>query len=142
MLQHTLRVLLIEDNPGDAELIREYLGASREIDFFVDWADRLHRGLELLAAGGYAVVLVDLTLPDCQGLETFARVRAQAPTTPIVVLSGLNDTTVGIKAVEQGAQDYLVKGQTDRQLLERSLRHAIERKQKEEDLRRTANELA
>ncbi|MDH7485259.1 MAG: response regulator [Anaerolineae bacterium] len=122
-----IRVLLVEDNPGDARLIREMLSEVREVTFDVQRADRLSASLERLAEGGIDVVLLDLSLPDSQGLETFARVYAQAPEVPVVLLTGLDDADLAVRAVREGAQDYLVKGQLDSGLLARAIRYAIER---------------
>ena len=122
-----MRVLLIEDNEDDVLIIRETLAEVRSASFDLECAGRLSTGLERLAAGGIDVVLLDLGLPDSQGLETLGRVHAQAPEAPIVVLTGLKDETLAVKAVQEGAQDYLVKGLVDGKLLARALRYAIER---------------
>lgn len=134
MDDNPIKILLIEDNPADARLIPELLREAKGFAFDLEPADRLSKGLYRLAEGGIDIVLLDLSLPDSQGFETFARVRDQAPGTPIVVLTGLDDGALGVRAVQQGAQDYLVKGQVDGNLLTRSLRHAIERKWTEERL--------
>ncbi|MGA9348778.1 MAG: response regulator [Anaerolineae bacterium] len=126
-MEDKLKVLLIEDNPGDARLIREILAEERGASFDVEGADRLSTGLEYLAGGDIDVVLLDLSLPDSRGLDTFARVHAQAPEVPIILLTGLDDEELAVKAVREGAQDYLVKGQVDSSLLVRSMRYAIER---------------
>ena len=136
-----IRVLLIEDNPGDARLIEFMLEAAGAGLFRIALVERLSEGLKRLAAGGIDIVLSDLSLPDSRGLETFTRLHGQAPQVPIIVLSGLNDTTIAVAAVHEGAQDYLVKGQVDGQLLARSIRYAIERKRMSEQLHRYANEL-
>ncbi|MGA9351794.1 MAG: response regulator [Anaerolineae bacterium] len=130
-----MRVLLIEDNEDDALIIREMLVKAKGAPFDLEWADRLSTGLERLAEGGIDVVLLDLGLPDSRGLETLSKAHGQAPEAPIVVLTGLADETVGVKAVQNGAQDYLAKGQVDGNLLARTLHYAIERKQAEEALR-------
>ncbi|MFQ6080818.1 MAG: PAS domain S-box protein [Candidatus Bathyarchaeia archaeon] len=130
-----IKVLLLEDNPGDARLIREELAEVRDALFDLECADRLSAGLERLAAGGIDVVLLDLSLPDSRRFDTFAKVHAQAPEVPIVVLTGLDDEELAVKAVRRGAQDYLVKGQVDSNLLVRAMRYAIERKWAEEALR-------
>jgi DNA-binding NarL/FixJ family response regulator len=128
-----IRALLIEDNPGDARLIREMLrdagGASAAV--VLAHADRLAPGLQQLAEQVTDVVLLDLTLPDSQGFETFATVHTQAPDVAIVVLSGLDDETLAVRAVQEGAQDYLVKGQVDGGAILRSMRYAIERQRLE-----------
>ncbi|HWP29422.1 MAG TPA: response regulator, partial [Chloroflexota bacterium] len=128
-----LNVLLIEDNPGDARLIQEMLAEGRNGVFRLERADRLAGGLARLAAGPVDVVLLDLSLPDGQGLDTFRRLHAQAPHVPVVVLSGLDDEEVAVRAVQEGAQDYLVKGQVDGPLLVRALRYAIERQRAAEE---------
>ena len=121
------RVLLIEDNPGDARLIREFIAESGGRGFEVEWASRLDAGLERLNTGGIAVVLLDLSLPDSHGIETFLTLHARFSTVPVVVLSGLADKTIAVQAVHEGAQDYLVKGEGDGRLLVRALRYAVER---------------
>jgi PAS domain S-box-containing protein len=126
-----LNVLLIEDNPGDARLIREMLAEIRGAQFDLECADRLSIGLERLAAGGIDVALLDLSLPDAQGMDTFVKAYRQAPGVPIVVLTGLDDETLAVQAVQRGAQDYLVKGQVNTDLLVRAMRYAIERKRAE-----------
>lgn len=136
-----LKVLLIEDNPGDARLIVESLAEARGMTFELEQAGRLLTGLERLAKGDIDAVLLDLSLPDSQGLDTLAQVQAQALGVPIIVSTGLDDESVAIEAVRQGAQDYLVKGRLDSDLLARSIRYAVERKQGEETLRRYAAEL-
>lgn len=133
-----IKVLLIEDNPGDARLIREMLGEGGTASFNLEWADQLSSGLERLAKGGIDVLLLDLSLPDSHGFDTFTKVRIEAQTLPIIVLTGLNDENVGVRAMQEGAQDYLVKGQVDGNLLVRSIRYAIERQQLVEEVRRLA----
>jgi two-component system cell cycle sensor histidine kinase/response regulator CckA len=123
----SLKILLVEDNPGDARLIREMLPESQHPTVELEHVDRLSKGLERLAADNIDAVLLDLGLPDSQGFDTFARMRAQAPKMPIVVLTGLDDEELSIEAVQGGAQDYLVKGRVDGALLARSVRYAIER---------------
>ena len=136
-----LKVLLIEDNPGDARWIQLMLAEAGGELFQLERADRLGSGLERLAAGGIGMVLLDLSLPDSQGLGTFARLHAQAPALPIIVMSGLDDETVAVQAVHGGAQDYLVKGHVDGHLLVRAMRYAIERKRTADQLARYAEEL-
>jgi signal transduction histidine kinase len=133
--------LLIEDSAGDAGLIREHLAELGAAAPALEWAQRLAAGLERLARGGIDAVLLDLSLPDSHGLDTFRRVQAQAPRLPVVVLSGLSDEAVALQAVQEGAQDYLVKGQADSRLLGRALRYAIQRKQAEEALQRSNDQL-
>jgi diguanylate cyclase (GGDEF)-like protein len=137
-------VLLIEDNPGDARLIREMLAEQPEAPFQLHFAERLAHGLELLSkgaadAGMPALVLLDLSLPDSFGLETFAKVYAHSPQVPIIVLTGNDDQTVALSAVKGGAQDYLVKSRLDRELLLRSMQYSIERKRYQVQLEHQAN---
>jgi len=133
------KVLLIEDNPGDVRLIREMLTEARApVD--LECADRLSVGLERLAEGGIDLVLLDLGLPDSMGFDTFTKVHTQSPQVPIVLLTILADEALGVKAVQEGAQDYLTKGQPDSNLLVRSIRYAIERKKAEENIKRAAEE--
>jgi PAS domain S-box-containing protein len=126
-IDRRLAVLVIDDNPADVHLLREMVGAGG-LGFEIHSADRLSKGIERLAAGGIDVVLLDLGLPESVGLETFERVRARAPETPIIVLTGLSDGEVASAAVSMGAQDYLVKdGHLDADGLGRSIRYAVER---------------
>ncbi len=134
-------ILLIEDNPGDARLIKEMLAEPGKADYHLEHADRLSQGLERFLEGGIDVVLLDLNLPDSQGLETLGKVRAQASAVPIIVLTGLDDEITAVEAVRQGAQDYLVKGDVDSKLLWRALRYSMERKRSEEALRKSEEKL-
>ncbi len=128
----TIRALLIEDNPGDARLIREMLReAGRHESVDLAHADRLASGLEHIAQAEIDVMLLDLSLPDSSGLATFESAHAAAPGVPIVVLSGLDDEDLAVRAVYAGAQDYLVKGQVDGGTILRSVRYAIERQRLE-----------
>jgi signal transduction histidine kinase len=142
MSETPLRVLLVEDHSSHARLIREQLAAAPEASIILECVDRLAPGLARLAAGGIDAILLDLTLPDGEGLEGFRRVYAQAPAVPIIVLTGLPDEALAITAVREGAQDYLVKGQVDGSLLVRALLYAIERKRAEVELEARARELA
>ncbi|HEY1463945.1 MAG TPA: ATP-binding protein [Terriglobales bacterium] len=119
-------VLLIEDNPGDADLIRLRLVES-ESDVDVRCVDRLSAGLEELGNEQPSLVLLDLNLPDSHGAETFRKILNKAPGVPVVVLSGQNDEELAVKAVHQGVQDYLVKGEFNSTQLARAMRYAIER---------------
>jgi len=130
-----IKVLLIEDNPGDVRLVKEMLvdaGANR---FGLSHVGLINEGLSLLREEGYDVVLLDLSLPDGYGLDIIRQVCTVAPHLSVIVLTGLDDETSAIRAVQEGAQDYLVKGQMDSNLLARSIRYAIERKRAEEKLR-------
>lgn len=136
-----VKVLLIEDNPGDARLIEIMLSEEAGGLFEVQWVDHLGAGLDRLAESHFGLVLVDLSLPDSQGLETFLQLHSRAHDLPIIVLSGLRDTTMAVQAVHEGAQDFLIKGQVDGPLLVRAMRYAIERKRMSEQLGRYAEEL-
>jgi PAS domain S-box-containing protein len=139
--QH-IHLLMIEDNPGDAGLIREMLAESKGMSFELEWTETLSEGIERLTSGGIDVVLLDLALTDSTGLETLRRLRAASPWAPVVVvLSGLSDEEISFQAVQEGAQDYLIKGQVDSSLLVRSIRYALERGQEQEALRRAHVEL-
>jgi signal transduction histidine kinase len=135
-------VLLIEDNPGDARLIAEMLREAGGAGFRLECAEGLTDGLERLARSGVDVVLLDLSLPEAQGLDSFLRVRDHGTDVPVVVLTGSDDEELGNRAVQSGAQDYLIKGQVDGPLLGRSLRYAIERGRIEGELRCRAEQLA
>ena len=107
--------------------------------FHLHCTDRLSLGLEHLSAGGTGLVLLDLSLPDSFGLETFTKVFAHSPTVPIIVLTGNDDQMLALSAVKGGAQDYLVKGRLDRELLLRSMQYSIERKRYQQQLEHQAN---
>jgi sigma-B regulation protein RsbU (phosphoserine phosphatase) len=126
MDQPATRVLLIEDNPGDADLVRLRLVEAKS-RMEVNCVSRLSDGLASLAREQPSVVLLDLNLPDCRGAETFRKVLEKAPNVPIVILSGQDDESLSVKAVHQGVQDYLVKGDFTSKQLERAMRYAIER---------------
>jgi PAS domain S-box-containing protein len=127
MNEDPVRVLLVEDNPGDARLVKEALAEIRTAPVELIHVSRLSDGLKKLAEETIDLVLLDLSLPDVSGLETVRRTRIEAPHVPIVVLTGLDDEGFALKAVREGAQDYLVKGQFDGNFLVRSMRYAIER---------------
>jgi diguanylate cyclase (GGDEF)-like protein len=132
MSAETIKALLIEDQLGDARLTSEMVAAVTGTPTQLSFADRLSTGMRRLAKGGIDVVLLDLGLPDSQGLATFATVYAQVSEIPIVVLTGIDDEKHGVEAVQQGAQDYLVKGQVDGDTLLRTIRYAIERKRSQQ----------
>jgi two-component system cell cycle response regulator len=130
-----IRILLIEDNPGDARLIRALLAEADASGFHLEHAEQLAAGLERLALGGIDVVLLDLYLPDSRGLDTFTQLHAHAPDVPIVILTGLDDEALGRIAAREGAQDYLLKGQAPSAALARAVRYAIERQRLVVELR-------
>jgi len=126
MNRHATHVLLIEDNPGDADLVRLRLVEANS-DLSVSCANRLADGLASLNEQPPSVVLLDLNLPDSHGAETFRNVLSKAPGVPVVVLSGQDDEELAMKTVHQGVQDYLVKGNFDSKQLGRVIRYAVER---------------
>jgi PAS domain S-box-containing protein len=133
-----IKVLLVEDNPGDARLVEILLSeVGSSAGFEVVYAERLGEAIERLGEADFDVILLDLSLPDSSGLETVSRTRAAAPRTPMVVLSGQDDEETALRAVQRGAQDYLIKGQEDGELMVRSIRYAIERQRIEEELRQS-----
>jgi diguanylate cyclase (GGDEF)-like protein len=126
-----LRLLLVEDNPGDAALVREMLRTALEDRVELIHVESLSEACAQVRKVGAACVLLDLSLPDAVGMEAVTQMQAAAPAIPIVVLSGLNDETLALNAVQHGAQDYLIKGRVDEVLIARSIRYAIERKRAE-----------
>ncbi len=146
MVDRTIHVLLVEDNPGDARLIRRMLadagaGSAESQPFDVTCVDTLAGGVHSVHADGSDVILLDLSLPDSQGLNTLASMQAAAPAVPVVVLTGLADASAALAAVQNGAQDYLVKGHVDPYALSNSIRYARERKQLLEALREYSGNL-
>lgn len=136
-----LRILLIEDNPGDAVLIREALGDARGASFYVDWRANLTQGVSALRAGGFDAVLLDLSLPEGRGVNLVERVRASHDGVPLVILTGFDDEETAVATLQAGAQDFLVKGRLDGHLIARALRHAIERKRAREEIETLNREL-
>jgi two-component system cell cycle sensor histidine kinase/response regulator CckA len=141
MKDKPINILLVEDNPGDAALVKEMLADTSAFQFELVHCDRLSMAEEILGRRSFDVILLDLSLPDGQGLDTVIHTRAATNKMPIVVMSGLGDVDLAIKALQKGAQDYLVKGEVDSNLLSRSVRYAIERKQAEEALRKAHDQL-
>lgn len=131
-----LHILHVEDDPFVARLMRECLAQSEHQPFAVQTAASLAQGLGLLAAGPFDVLLLDLSLPDSRGLDTVVRVRRHSPGLPIVVLSGHEDEHTALATLKMGAQDYLVKGQTDSRAIVRAIRYAIDRKRADDALAR------
>jgi diguanylate cyclase (GGDEF)-like protein len=127
MQNHRHNILLIEDNPADVRMIQALVAEVKNANLDLEYAERLSDGLIRLSAPGIDAVLLDLSLPDSQGLDTFIHLRSQVFETPILLLTGLPDEELAIQAVREGAQDYLVKGQIDGQLLVRAVNYAIER---------------
>jgi len=130
-----IKVLLVNNSLRDGRRIEGLLNNSKIADFDLISVRWLSAARERLISENVDVILLDLMLPDSRGLQTFDKIRAEASDVPIVILSGLEDEELGIEAVRNGAQDYLVKGEMDSNILARTLRYAIERKRGEEALR-------
>jgi two-component system, cell cycle sensor histidine kinase and response regulator CckA len=121
------RLLLVEDNAGDARLLREMLGEQDSQNTELTTVESISEAEKYLTSKGFDVILLDLGLPDAQGLAAVQRARAAAPRIPLVVLTGLDDESLAAQALQAGAQDYLVKGQIETRGLLRALRYAVER---------------
>ncbi|MBI1759801.1 MAG: PAS domain S-box protein [Acidobacteria bacterium] len=128
------KALLIEDDPLYAQAIRG-LFMAKGVAFELEWASSLAAGLARLAQNDIDIVLLDLALPDSEGLETFNRIHRSVPELPVIVLTATNNDDIAIQAMQAGAQDYLVKGEINRHLLQRAMRYAIERQRSESALR-------
>ncbi len=133
-----LRILIVEDNPADADFIRELMPDTGSVRFQFESVSRLSEAIARLERQGLDLILLDLSLPDSLGLPTLHQVRRAAPEVPVIVLSGNNDQDLAVIAVQAGAQDYLVKGQISGSLLVRAARYALERKRAEDAVLRSA----
>jgi signal transduction histidine kinase len=140
MSDGSANVLIIEDNPGDVLLLRALLEEVDDNALTITHASCLAEGLARLGEGGFDVVLQDLSLPDGTGLEIVRTLRRQEKNVPIVVLTGLDDEAVALQAVQEGAQDYLVKGSVNGHGLTRCIRYAIERERLRADLEQARDE--
>ncbi len=127
MQKKTVHVLVVEDNTADAILLRQMFHKESTRSFDLVHLKTMSAAVEHLQKGEVDIVLLDLGLPDGHGLDTIRRVKAVAPEVPVIVLTGLDDETLAAKALKEGAQDYLIKGQIENRALPRALRHAIER---------------
>ncbi len=134
-----IRVLLVEDDPGDARLVRMALSGSDHLSYEVEVFEQLSTAIERLGESSFDVALVDLSLPDSKGLDIISKISAEDPKIPIVVLTGLNDEEMGVQALQKGAEDYLIKGPDVINLLARSIRYSIERKKTKEALTESEN---
>ena len=123
----TIKILLVEDNPDDVAFLSTVLGKVTGTRFQLETAPDLAASIERLAAADIDLVVLDLTLPDSNGLDTFKGVKSHARDVPIIILSGMDDETLAVNAVHAGAEDYLVKGRADSQLITRAIFYAIER---------------
>ena len=141
MSNGSLKLLLIEDSPGDARLIQEELSIGMDEFFDVVTATTLQEALTNIEKDKFDVILSDLGLPDSQGIETFLKIHDKEKGSPIIILSNNKDESLALSAVQKGAQDYLVKGEVDKTLLTRTIRHAIERHKVYKELQESKAEL-
>ena len=132
-----LKILLIEDNAGDVDLIREMLTETGTVNFSVESVPRLSEAMSRLKSNAIDLVLLDLGLPDSKGLDTFIKLQAAVPDMPIIILTGNTDQHAAVTAVREGAQDYLIKGQFNGNIITRAIRYAVERKQAQAALRQS-----
>lgn len=133
-MQPPMKILVVEDNPGDARLLIEQLKEEGPGQFELHWANQLHAAMEALdrhtydaSPAPFDAILLDLNLGDSRGLDTFLTLHSKVPQIPVVLLTGLEDERLGLRAVQVGAQDYLVKGQANAAAVARALRFSIER---------------
>lgn len=129
------KVLLVEDIESEAKLVFKHLKRVSDWRFSVDHYDRLDAAIQRATEKKYDVILLDLNLPDCSGIEVCQRALKAVPNTPVIVLTNQNSNALGTKAMREGAQDYLIKKEVDGPLLGRSIRYAIERARSEDALR-------
>ncbi|NEQ36480.1 MAG: response regulator [Okeania sp. SIO3I5] len=141
MNQQLISILLVEDNPGDAFFLQQLLKESQVSNFQVSHFDYLAKAISHLENATCDVILLDLLLPDSQGLKTLLNIQQKAPNIPIVILTGMNDQKLAMEAVRKGAQDYLIKGQVTTELLTQSIRYAIERKIIQKELKKRTEQL-
>jgi two-component system cell cycle response regulator len=131
---------MIEDNEDDIFLIKEFLSES-DLAINLECTDRIEKSLPVLSEENIDVVLLDIGIPGSQGLEALGLVSGKAPHIPIIVLTGYDDQGLGIESISKGAQDYLIKQEINSHLLSRSIKHAIERKRNEQELKNVNREL-
>ena len=132
-----IRVLLVEDDPGQVTVIKVLLKRAQVTQFELRVATDLGSALRELAAGGIDIVLLDLSLPDSNGIDTFLKVRQVAPRLPAIILTGTDDEQLALELLRRGAQDYLFKGTIDARLLIRAIRYSIHRLASEQALENT-----
>lgn len=123
----SVKTLLIEDNESYSRFVEKKLGGAKNIKFKIGCVSTLERSLEILEHGNFDLVLLDLQLPDSEGLKSFSVLHERYPEIPVIVLTGVSDEELAVKAVQLGAQDYLIKGEVDINQLTRSIRYALER---------------
>ena len=138
--QNNLKILLFEDNPADVYLLKETLKKDKLPPMDIICVKKLSEGIKYLEQQTFDVILLDLHLPDSSGLDTFKQVQSKVKNIPIIILSGLSDEKIALASVREGAQDYLVKGEIDGNLLRRSIRYAIERMKIKAELKKSQNQ--
>jgi|GEM_PF-1357612 len=131
MIEISYHILLIEDNTGDALLLEDMLVNTLHASFTIEIAQRCDTAIKKLQEQSFDAILLDLSLPDSQGIETVERIRAANTDTPIIVLTGLSDETIGLATLQAGAQDYLIKNELEAHLVIRAIRFGIERQRAE-----------
>lgn len=136
-----LNILLVEDNPGDARLIDIFMKDAFGEDYVLSVSEDLTTGLQQIKEHAFDIIIADLSLPDSDGLDTFKKIHEHAPEIPTIVLTGLEDESVGINAMKFGAQDFLIKGKLKSKGLKRSIDYSIERHKLLKELSKNANEL-
>jgi len=141
MNKETIFILLIEDNPGDARLIQEYLTEARRVNFNLTIQDTLSEGLEEFLKNKFDIILLDLNLPDSFGLKTVSIIHEKIKTVPIIVLTGRDDEDLALESMKLGVQDYLIKGRIDSVLLERSINYSVERHNAMEELKNSEKKI-
>ena len=127
------KILLVEDNRADAVLLQDMLARDAQEQFDISWASSLRETLERIGHDRFDAILLDLSLPDAHGLDTITQTCAAVPATPILIITGSTDEHIATEAVRCGAEDYLVKGQTDARSLVRAIRYAIDRKRMQQE---------
>jgi PAS domain S-box-containing protein len=137
-MSEPIRILMIEDNPAIVRVVGDILAQTEGSNFFLESVSRLTDGLNRLSEGGVTLVLLDLTLPDSDGMATFLEAYRRAPDTPIIVMTGREDETLALKALREGAQDYILKSELQPRTLVRAIHYGIERKRGEEARARLA----
>lgn len=125
MTNETINVLLIEDNPGDVRLVQETLREPKDITINLIVANRMSDGLKCIVTEHLHVILLDLNLPDSEGIQTFQRVNKFAMHVPVIIMSVLSDKELIYQAMKEGAQDYLIKGKLENDSLIRAIRYAM-----------------
>lgn len=125
MKKKSIKILLVEDNPGDARSILEMLNENENPNYDIFQTSRLDDGIKILVKDHFDLILLDLCLPDSEGMDTFNIMKYNAPDLPIIVLTGIKQDIFAVSAVGRGAQDYLVKDEINSKLLENSIQNAM-----------------